>query len=62
MAVQTIKIWTCDLCGRSKREETNTKPSGWAEISYEDQQIERSFIDKCVCKSCIDTLTKSLIK
>ena len=63
MAVQTIKKkWKCDLCGSSKREETNTKPSGWAEISYENPQSERSFIDKCVCKSCIDILTKSSVR
>ena len=48
MAVQTIKKWECDLCGISKIEENNTKPSGWIKLSYENPQSERSFIDKCI--------------
>lgn len=53
MAVQTIKKWKCDLCGISKIEENNTKPSGWIKLSYETPQSERSFIDKCICVDCV---------
>lgn len=59
MAVKSINVWTCDLCGASKKEKTNLKPSGWAEISIENPQCDRSFTDKCVCGSCINMLIRA---
>lgn len=58
MPVKTIKMWSCDLCGTTKKEETNIKPRGWADISIENPYCERSFTDKCVCTSCIEQIMK----
>lgn len=53
MSVKTIKEWCCDLCFTTRRVEQNTKPTGWADISIENPQCDRSFTDKCVCDACI---------
>lgn len=49
----------CDLCGAENiTDGASTVPTNWLKLTFENHMEERSFYDRVVCPSCIQTITK----
>ena len=60
MGIKAIYTWNCDLCRtEAKSFSDKTGPRGWIKFIVEDPNVERSFFDKCVCPSCIESIVKA---
>ena len=59
MPTKTIKIYTCDLCGRETNDEDN-EYKDWIHWSQDDKFEERKWNEVYLCVNCILDIGKAI--
>ena len=58
MSMKTTYHFECDLCGNETKEKQLVTPKGWAKLLIENAFVDRMFVEKFLCPTCISTVKK----
>lgn len=60
MPIKQSFTFTCDLCGREKKADSQVKPPAkWVTFEEEDRHLERSFHTVCLCEGCLASISNA---